>query len=284
MARVLAAVDLSPLARRVAERARMLAEASGTGLTLLHVLEPLADTFVAPPVAERLRAHRTGEAEALAGWVRERSEGPVELDVEKGSPDWEIVRHAKRGGPIVVGSSSVDSMKVGPVTHRVAEMAPADVLVVRRQPRVPYRRVVAAVDFSEASIQSVECALRLAPDADLTLVYALPTRFDVQLVEAGWFPEEIDDSHRVRLDRAEEAMAGFVHRWEGRVRTVVTDGPAPEVVGEVARRRGADLVTVASRGAGATRMVLLGTVASQVMASVPCDVAVARVRGEFRRP
>lgn len=284
MPRVLAAIDLSPLARRVVERARVVAETTGADLTLLHVLEPLADTFVAAPVAERLRAHRTKEAEDLADWVRERTAGQVDLVVEKGSPDWEIVRHAKRGGLVVIGSSSVDSMRVGPVTQRVAEMAHADILVVRRQPRVPYRRVVAAVDFSEGSTQAVECAFRLAPDADVTVVYALPTRFDVQLVEAGWFPEEIDDSHRVRLDRAEEAMATFIQRWEGRVRTIVTDGPAPEVVGEVARRRSADLVTVASRGAGATRMVLLGTVAGQVMGAVPCDVAVARVRGDFRRP
>lgn len=284
MSRVLAAVDLSPLARRVAERARMVAETDGSDLTLLHVLEPLADTFVAAPVADRLRAHRTKEAETLAEWVRERSSSHVDVVVERGSPDWEIVRHAKRGGVVVIGSSSVDSMRVGPVTRRVAEMAHADILVVRRQPRVPYRRVVAAVDFSEGSVQAVECALRLSPDADVTLVYALPTRFDVQLIEAGWFPEEIDDSHRVRLDRAEEAMAEFIHRWEGRVRTIVTDGPAPEVVGEVARRRSADLVTVASRGAGATKMVLLGTVAGQVMGAVPCDVAVARVRGDFRRP
>jgi len=43
-------------------------------------------------------------------------------------------------------------------------------------------------------------------------------------------------------------------------------------------------VVVASRGAGATRMVLLGSVASALLDAVPCDVAIARVAGDFRRP
>jgi nucleotide-binding universal stress UspA family protein len=52
----------------------------------------------------------------------------------------------------------------------------------------------------------------------------------------------------------------------------------------VVRRRGTDLVIVANRGAGATKMILLGTVADGVLETMPSDVLVARVPGEFRRP
>jgi nucleotide-binding universal stress UspA family protein len=50
------------------------------------------------------------------------------------------------------------------------------------------------------------------------------------------------------------------------------------------RRRGADLVVVGSRGATATRMVLLGTVAEGLVSRAPCDVLVARSKAPFRRP
>jgi nucleotide-binding universal stress UspA family protein len=282
--RILAAVDLRPVSRRVADRARMVAEEAGAELTLLHALEPLADTFVPGPVADRLREHRAEEARELYDWVRARTSTPLDLTVRKGSPDWEIVQEAKRSDLVVVGASSRDINRIGPVALRVVSMARCDVLVVRRQPRVAYRRVVAAVDFSEASVLAVEAAFRLAPEGEVTVVYALPTRFDTQLVDSGWFPEELDDVRRNRHRHAQEAMDAFTARWPDRVRTVVSDGPAKEVVEEVARRRGADLVTVSNRGAGATRMVLLGTVADRVMGAVPCDVAVARVPGEFRRP
>jgi len=43
-------------------------------------------------------------------------------------------------------------------------------------------------------------------------------------------------------------------------------------------------VIVASRGASATRMVLLGTVAEGLVTEAPCDVLVARSKAPFRRP
>ena len=68
------------------------------------------------------------------------------------------------------------------------------------------------------------------------------------------------------------------------VRTLVVDGPPTETIDEVVRRRGADLVIAASRGATATRMVLLGTVAEGLVTEAPCDVLIARTKAPFRRP
>jgi nucleotide-binding universal stress UspA family protein len=79
-------------------------------------------------------------------------------------------------------------------------------------------------------------------------------------------------------------MEQFTAPWDGLIRTLVVDGPPNETIGEVVRRRGADLVVVASRGATATRMVLLGTVAEGLVNQAPCDVLVARSKAPFRRP
>jgi len=68
------------------------------------------------------------------------------------------------------------------------------------------------------------------------------------------------------------------------VKALVIDGAPQTAIDEVVRRRGVDLVVVANRGAGATKMILLGTVADGVLEAMPCDVMVARVPGEFRRP
>ena len=253
-------------------------------MEILHVLEPLNDAYLHEGVVKLVRDHRTEAAEEMASWLGERASIPVSLKVAKGSPVWEIVKAGKDAVLVVVGASPVDHPRRGPVSARVAETSWTDVLVVRRQPRVPYRRVVAAVDLSELSSAAVDLALRLAPDADVSLVYALPSRHDGLMARAGMFPEEIDSSSRRRIARAKEAMAKFAARWPGRVRTVVEHGPPAQVVEEVVRRRSADLVTVTNRGTGATKLVLMGTVAGRILQAVPCDVAVHRVPGEFRRP
>lgn len=281
---VIAGVDLTAMGRRVAERARIVAEGCRVPLLLLHVLEPVGEAMIEPGLAKLMRDHQTAHAEKLAAWCRERSGVEVDLEVVKGSPSWELVARSKQAEVVVVGSSTVDAFNIGPVARRVAEMANADVLVARRQPRIPYRRIVAAVDFSEASRVAVERSLGLFSEAEVTVLYALPSRFDPVLADAGLFAEELDASRSVRMDKAREAMAEFSSDWNGRLSTLVVDGPPTETIDEVVRRSNADLVVVANRGATATRMVLLGTVAEGLISHSPCDVMVARSRSSFRRP
>lgn len=281
---VVAGIDLSPMSRRVADRARLMAEASGVPLHLIHVLEPLDEAMIDGGLASLMRSHQREGAEKLAAWTRERSSVPVEMEVVNGSPSWTLVQRAKRAPLAVVGSSSIDSFSVGPVARRIARKSQTDTLVVRRQPRVQYQRVIAAVDFSEQSRVAVEHALTRFPDAELTVLYSLPTRFDPILSEAGLFEEEVTASREHRLARATERMEEFVSEWDASLKTLVVDGPPISTIEETLRRRSADLVVVASRGATSTRMVLLGTVAEGLVEGAPCDVLVARVPSQFRRP
>jgi nucleotide-binding universal stress UspA family protein len=281
---VVAGVDLTAMGRRVAERAGMMAESAGGRLRLLHVLEPVAEAMIEPSLARLMREYQKAEAAKLAEWVRERASVEVDLEVIKGSPSWELTAAGKTAGLVVVGSSSINAFSVGPIAKRVARKSTTDTLLVRRQPRVPYRKVIAAVDFSEHSRVAVNRALELFPEADVTALYSMPSRFDPLLAAAGLFTEELEASRGTRLRMAEDRMAEFTAPWDSSIRTLVLDGPPTETIDEVVRRRGADLVIVASRGATATRMVLLGTVAEGLITEAPCDVLVARARAPFRRP
>lgn len=285
MARALVAgIDLTAMGRRVADRARLVAEEAGKPLDLVHVLEPVGEAMIDPGLARLLRDHQKAEAGKLRDWVRDRAAVDVRLEVVKGSPAWELASRAKKSEMVVLGSSTVDAFTAGPTALRVARMAVSDVLVVRRQPRVPYRRIIAAVDFSEASRMAVERALTTFPDADITVLYSLPSRFDPMLAEAGLFREEMDASRGARMEAAHDRMLEFAQEWNGKIRTMVTDGPPAETIDEAVRRRSADLVVVGSRGATATRMVLLGTVAEGLVGHAPCDVLIARSPASFRRP
>jgi nucleotide-binding universal stress UspA family protein len=281
---VVAGVDLTVLGRRVAERARMVAEAGGNSLKLLHVIEPVSEALIDVRLARLMGDYQMRTAAELLDWCRERSAVDVELEVTKGSPSWELVSRAKTADLTVVGSSTLDAFTAGPTARRVARMASSHVLVVRRQPRVPYRRIVVAVDFSEGSRIALDTALSMFPAAEMTVAYSLPSRFDPILSDAGLFIEELDADRVKRMEVARDLMAEFVHGREPQLRTAVLDGPTMESISEVVRARNADLVVVGSRGASATRMVLLGTVAEGMLGSAPCDVLLARVPSAFRRP
>lgn len=281
---MLAAVDLSPLARRVADRARMVAETHGVDLNLLHVAEMSGDAFLSSEVARMVLDHRRQVVDELLGWMRARTMLEVNADVAKGSAVWEIVKADRTAELTVVGSSSLENSEVGPVALGVATFGRNDVLVVRRQPRSEYRRVVVAVDMSAASLAAVDRVPVLFPDAEVNVAFSLPSRFDTLLEGAGMFPSEVEASREERLVRARAQLESILEKRGLEYRTVVMDGSPIEMMAEVVRRRSADLLVVANRGAGATKLTLLGTVAAGVLRASPTDVLVVRVPSEFRRP
>lgn len=280
MSHVLAAVDLSPISRRVADRARMVAEEHGVPLKLLHAAEPMGEALVSPEVSRLVFDHRHTFVDTLLGWVRNRTEIEVDAEVVKGSPVWEIVRLDRHAGLTVVGSSAIDQSLIGPVASGVATFGRTDLLVVKRQPRAEYRRIVVAVDFSSFSIQALGKAVARFPDADISLVYSLPTRFDQLMEAAGMFEEEV---RSVRAARIAHATSRLEEIAMGRPLAVM-DGSPIEMVCEAVRRRTADLLVLATKGGGATKLTLLGTVAAGAMTETPSDVLLVRSPGEFRRP
>jgi nucleotide-binding universal stress UspA family protein len=283
MTSVLAAVDLSTLSRRVTERAQLMAESHGVVLNLLHVAEPAADAMLSNEVSRMLFEHSRNSLDRLLEWARQRAAFDVTGEVIKGSPVWEIVRADRHAALTVIGSSSVDRAEIGPVAQGVATFGRNDVLIVRRQPRNEYRKVVVAVDLSSASLTAVDRAQALFPEADISVVFSLPTRFDAMMNEAGMFLEEVEESRLNRIERARVLLGAAISKY-GSFPVSVVNGSPIEMIAEAVRRRAADLLVVASRGAGATKLTLLGTIALGAARATPSDVLVARVPGEFRRP
>ncbi len=283
MKNVLAAVDLTPVGRRVADRARLVAEEHDSSLTLVHVFDPAEGVLLALEEMALFKRTATERAHELAEWVRGRTSVHVDLVIPSGNPTAHIARIAKGADLIVAGTSSLDAGKVGPVTRRLARKARTGLLAVRRQPRRSYQRVLATVDLSDASQAALDLASELAPGAEVFAAYALVSRFDQMLIETGRSSSEVEKMHVHRMARAKEALEKFVSPYPG-VKPVVVSGPPSTALSEMARRRSVDLVTAASKGSGGSSLVLLGTVAEEVMEAAHCDVAIASVDGPFRRP
>ena len=121
--RVMAAFDLTPVGRRVVDRARLLAEQSKSHLGLLHVLEKDEDPFLSEDEAQFLADHRQTAACALVDWVAGRTTVPVEFEVVNGTPSAQVARLAKKADLLVTGTSSIDAAQLGPVTRRLANRA-----------------------------------------------------------------------------------------------------------------------------------------------------------------
>ena len=249
----------------------------------MHAVDPAEFGFLDREERRAFLDSSKGLTEQLHSWIASRSSGDVDALVVEGNPARQVVKFSKDAEIIVAGTSSLDSERVGPITKRLARKARIGVVAVRRQPRSPYRRVLAAVDLSDRSRAAVDLARWLAPEGEIVATYSLPSRFDTVLRQSGMPEEQIAEYGARRLARARVAMDDFVAGWSD-VKPQVLIGPPAASIDEEVRRRSVNLVTVGSRGAGGSSMVLLGAVAEAILENVPCDVGIARVDGTFRRP
>jgi nucleotide-binding universal stress UspA family protein len=148
------------------------------------------------------------------------------------------------------------------------------------------KKILVPTDFSEHSYAAVRWAAALARDLSAELVllhvidsksgYSIPPEFSLYLPEA----EEI----RRHVDRQLEALVGELPK-AARARFVVAEGRAAPAILEVARNVRADLVVIASRGAGALAAAVFGGTVSKVLHEATCPVLVHPVArpGKVRR-
>lgn len=140
--------------------------------------------------------------------------------------------------------------------------------------------ILIAVDGSPGSVvaRDLIASLDWPADTHMTLLaaYQVPVDWTGGVGSTMDWVGDIEDAVRDGLvDRLRE-LAEPLERRGWVVERVVTRGRAASVIVDAAREGGVDLVVTGSRGHGALRSMLLGSVANEVAGEAPCPVLVAR--------
>jgi len=273
--RVVVAYDGSPQAVDALDEAVQHARSLDVPLLVVTAVEPLA---FAPELIDE-----TGE---LARGHVEDAERTARLTL----PDTQVLRHVANGSAVdvllhlarpddllVVGSRGQGAggrLLLGSTSTAVAAHAPCPVLVVPG-PGTPDGPVVVGLDGSPAAGRILAAgraeATRLG--VRLTLVAAVPPLPSTAGESVG--------AHEVEAGRAQEARARIAALLDPAdadrspaVEIRVEANTAAEMLTRQAR--GASLLVVGTRGHGALRRLLLGSVSRAVLHHAPCPVLVVR--------
>jgi nucleotide-binding universal stress UspA family protein len=273
---LLVATDFSHEARSAVSRAAILAkELHGPRAVLVHVLDPSA-----PPEFEA--QVRTQAQRALGDLVEEIRKGEG-LELEPRLLSGNVVdRLAQTAGEFDVvlvgarGEHLLLDFALGRTSERLIRRSRRPVLVVKRRPRAPYRRVLVAVDFSPHCAAALACIAALAPKAELHLVHAFEVEFESTLRFTGVPDDEVYAYRQRAREQAAAAMERLISELalpEERVSRLVAHGYPPKVVLNSAESLDAQLVVVGKQRQGLEEL-LLGSVAVQVLEKARCDVLV----------
>lgn len=186
--------------------------------------------------------------------------------VERGAPAPAILKHARRGDVIVLGSrglTGLDRFMLGSVSQSITLHAPASVLVVKQPPRVLHR-VLLATDGSKSSTKAVRFLVEeLRPEnIEVVLVHVIPFLRYPEVKEAG---QALLDRDAERLVKAGYAVNGMLKLGH----------PADEII-KMADRQKVDLLVAGAKGLGAIARFFLGSVSAKLVQHSTCSVLVVR--------
>lgn len=126
------------------------------------------------------------------------------------------------------------------------------------------KHVLVAVDGSEPSLKGARTALDYAKPfgAKVTFVFVVPPA--VIPGDVAYAP--LDELHQAELARGQQVLGKAVEALGSpAVGCVVKLGPPAETISELAEAQQVDMVVVGSRGLGAVKRLLVGSVADRLV-------------------
>lgn len=274
---VLASTDFSGRSDRAMNRAASLCGQFSAGMDILHVVD---DDQPADLVAQECR-----QAEELlaitATALRARAGVAPTTLVRTGDAFQEIVQVAiERGADLIAMGAHrrriLRNVFVGTTIERVIRTGNCPVLMANAEPDRPYRRVVAAVDLSDASAQAVRRteALGFFDGTEVTLLHAFDPPAKGMMVYANVDGEKIQSHVAHEAAEARHALAAFAARLhlQGPYDLELEQGQPFEAIRAAVEKYRPDLLVIGTRGLTGTRRLLLGSVADALLRELECDI------------
>ena len=288
--RIVVATDMSPPASWAAARAARLAHELGSeSVDLIHVIDNLAiETLrhlIQTPLETERRLTELSHKQ-LTQIERTLSEkygiSMTTTTLNVGRPYTEIVRYAEfvNAGLVVLGAHGgglVRELFVGSTVDRVLRKLTRPVLIVKREPQAPYRKILIPVDFSEYSGQATEFAMNIAPHAHIIVLHAFEVPFKAKLESDGVDDKLIQIYENEVQGQKKKEMQQFISELGAQkdtLSTVIESGPASTVIRKNMEVLDPDLIVIGKHGQSDQDETLLGGVTTRVIQDAGCDIFV----------
>ena len=295
IANILCPIDFSDTSVHAVDLATMIASWYKARIIGLHVVSAAvaAPEFSLPRGSVDELALRSALAARFSG--ASRAGVGVDVFLEVGSPAALILdKAASLAADMIVmgthGTSGFQHLVLGSVTERVLRRAACPVLTVpprtHATSRVPFRRLLCAIDFSESSMAALQCALSLAEESDarLTMLHVLdwpweeppPPRLEELPIEQaaalGEYRRYREKMALTRLNTLAPESLRLSHRPVPRL----SNGKPHAQILDVANEEGSDLIVIGVHGRNPFDMMVFGSTTNQVVRRATCPVLTLR--------
>jgi nucleotide-binding universal stress UspA family protein len=143
----------------------------------------------------------------------------------------------------------------------------------------PFKRILFATDFTDASKPAFEEAIEFAQKNGSELLighaYQPPSMTQADAVAPGVY-DEWDRSLRTQVEQKLQGLVGDAKKAGVLAKPLVLAGTAYEAIVDAAKENKADLLVMGTHGRKGVSRFFLGSVASRVISTAPCPVMTVR--------
>jgi universal stress protein E len=290
---ILLGSDFSPCSASALQQATRITKWHGARLHAVHVVNA---TFVREYAEALERPLMLLESEILEAmriemnqWLA-KTEGAIEGEVLIGMPLDVLLRKTKElnADLLILGlhGEQGEHTGAGQLATKCLRKAATKVMLVHKDHGGPFKNVIACVDFSEASREAVEQALRVGEQdqshVHFVHVFTSPWRqLHLHMEDSGSSP----DWEQKYLEAQQARLKLFVGDTRGvHVSfSMVVSGSVLEGISACVRDLHADLLVMGGRGQSNLSYVLLGSTVERLLNELSCSVLVARKMSEGAR-
>jgi nucleotide-binding universal stress UspA family protein len=297
---ILCPTDFSEASAHAVDQAVVIAGWYKARITALHVLSTSfsampgsaassAGESVAKTELERLRT------QTAAFFAAARTGAGLDILIEVGQPASRILERAARlpADLIVIGThgtSGFEHLVLGSVTEKVLRKAACPVLTVppraQATSRLPFKRLLCAVDFSDASLTGLQDAFSLAEEsgAVLTILHVLewpweepppPKMEELPFEQAAALAEYRRYCETTALARLDSLVPDSARALRPPVTRLRSGKPYVQILHVAAEER-SDLIIIGVRGRKPLDVALFGSTTNQVVRRAMCPVLTLR--------
>lgn len=297
ISRILCPVDFSEPSRHAIDHAVVIAGWYKAPIAALHVYNPVPPpvggfdtagyeprTVPDPQAVNELRdAVRQSFASAVAAGVE------VQTLIDHGSAASSIVDRARTlPADLIVmgthGTGGFEHLLLGSVTEKVLRKARCPVMTVppraRSTSRLPFKRLLCPIDFSESSRAALELAFSFAQegDAELTLLHVIEWPPADEEPPSTWglnVPEYRQYQEQDARSKLQKLVPDSVSQWCSPHTHIARGKPYREILGHAAEG-GVDAIIMGVTGRSALDQTLFGSTTNQVVRRATCPVLTLR--------
>ncbi|MGO1247827.1 MAG: universal stress protein [Oceanisphaera sp.] len=286
MKTLLVAIDLEPGSLRVVNRAAELAEQLKAKLHIVHVVDDaltLYEPMVEISVRHRLQQAAEAALQDFFEQLPQAVQAHTHCHVILGKPHQALSRQVNQlcADILIVGRHHIEPLRdlfVGTTAERLLRHCDIPLLMVSVDSVVAYQHILAATDFSRSSHHALQASLALAPSADIRLVHVCDPPFSGFVRYDQHDLDTMLEQKRERLrQEVSTEMAHFLADDDrSRILTEILTGEVEECLTQAVEQQRPQLLVLGTHGRQGISRLLIGSVATRFLSTLPCDVLVAR--------